>query len=95
LTRPADLPHIWNVLSVSVEDGQVAYINFATEEAAQTALLLTNAHIIDRPITVQLLVDVYHVDPTKGTVIQGADIKQKEFGTPDSQRVRNVSLFLL
>lgn len=75
-------------------------MQFETESASKTALLLTNALIIDRPITVvgystgqekektpeQPTPEATVVSPT--TQVPENKITQREFGVPDDQRVR-------
>lgn len=79
---------------------KTAVIIFATEDAAQTALLLTNAHVVDRAIKVSLLSDL---DPataalfgvsaaTDANTISGDQIQQKNFPVPDQERVRTIRL---
>jgi len=67
-----------------------AVVSFETEAAAKTALLLTNALIVDRPIMVtpysppaSLVGDL----PQPGeTVTSGDQIQQKQFTVPDDER---------
>jgi len=80
-------------------DTSVAVVQFETDSAAKTALLLTNALIIDRPITVV----GYHTGgaeekekpveqaPSDAVISQNTQvpdnkITQREFGVPDEQR---------
>eukprot|EP01122_Echinamoeba_exundans_P015431 TRINITY_DN7320_c0_g1_i1.p1 TRINITY_DN7320_c0_g1~~TRINITY_DN7320_c0_g1_i1.p1 ORF type:complete len:303 (-),score=68.16 TRINITY_DN7320_c0_g1_i1:21-929(-) len=73
---------------------KTAIIIFASEDAAQTALLLTNAHFVDRAIKVTLLSDLdpataelFGVSPaTIASTVTAENIQQKEFQVPDSER---------
>jgi len=79
-------------------DTSVAVVQFETESAAKTALLLTNALIIDRPITVvpystgQEKEKPVETTPNDNPVVNAktevpADhITQRDFGVPDDQR---------
>jgi len=67
-----------------------ATVHFETESAAKTALLLTNALIVDRPISVVPYVQPVEAQPAPATetVQQGAEISNKEFAVPDEQRTK-------
>jgi len=75
-------------------DTNTAVIQFETDSAAKTALLLTNALIIDRPIIVigfssgtpeaEKVPEKNVVSPN--TQIPENQITQREFGVPDDQR---------
>ncbi len=75
----------------SADGSHEAVVTFETESAAKTALLLTSALIIDRPIVVSpysppaaLLTDI----PLPGeSITTGEHIDQKAFAVPDEQRV--------
>jgi len=86
-----------NQLFLKKEEGKdtsSAVIQFETESAAKTALLLTNALIVDRPITVTAYVQSSTSTPsdsssetpapvsaeTQGTPVEAANISQKDFG---------------
>lgn len=79
------------------KDTSSAVIQFETESAAKTALLLTNALIVDRPITVTayltsqstpLTGDTTSTDTNAhGTPVEDSKITHKDFGgVPDDQR---------
>jgi len=73
-----------------------AIVQFETESAAKTALLLTNALIIDRPITVlpysQTTSDSYSASSNQPqstlTPVPEAKITTREFNVPDEQRTK-------
>jgi len=77
-------------------DTSVAVVQFETESAAKTALLLTNALIIDRPITVVPYATAQEKEKpveaaTDAVVNEKAEvpadnITQRDFGVPDDQR---------
>jgi len=79
-------------------DTSVAVVQFETESAAKTALLLTNALIIDRPITVvpystgqekeKPAESTPNANPvvTATTEVPADHITQRDFGVPDDQR---------
>jgi len=85
-------------LFLKKEDGKdtsAAVIQFETESAAKTALLLTNALIVDRPISVLPYVGPAvpaQVEPSSpvpefGTPVDGSKITQRDFGNvSDDQR---------
>jgi len=87
-----------NKLFLKKEEGKdtgSAVIQFETESAAKTALLLTNALIVDRPITVtaysstpQVQADQTTPAPIEhGTPVEAQHIAQKDFGdVSDEQR---------
>jgi len=82
-----------NQLFLKKEEGKdtsSAVIQFETESAAKTALLLTNALIVDRPITVTSYVTSPEVTPTvetHGTPVDQSNITQKDFnGVSDEDR---------
>lgn len=61
---------------------------FETDSAAKTALLLTNALIVDRPITVVPHVPSSETDAqVEQTTEAQADITNREFTAPDHERV--------
>jgi len=65
------------------KDTSRAVVEFETESAAKTALLLTNALIVDRPITVTSYPpkDAHTpVTPTPGTPVPQEQITQRDFG---------------
>jgi len=75
------------------KDTSSAVIQFETESAAKTALLLTNALIVDRPITVTAYVQSSPstsapadsttpivTEPVEGTPVEQSNISQKDFG---------------
>jgi len=81
------------------QDGRSAVVQFETESAAKTALLLTNALIVDRPISVLPFVSsqppanppqsipVPVPTPDLGTPTDAATITQRNFNDiPDDQR---------
>jgi len=76
------------------KDTSSAIIQFETESAAKTALLLTNALIVDRPITVSAYIASFTplntestTSPNVGTPVDQSKISQKDFnGIPDDQR---------
>lgn len=83
------------------QETRSAVVQFETESAAKTALLLTNALIVDRPITVVPYTSVPStqqsatgatvnvVPPSPGTPVAQHEITQRDFqGVPDDQRVR-------
>jgi hypothetical protein len=80
------------------DGSQEAVVVFETDSAAKTALLLTNALIVDRPITV-----VPHITSTADT--EGGEVTQKEipqdnitnrsFTAPDHERVCSMSFVSL
>jgi len=78
--------------AVAADGSHEAVVSFETESAAKTALLLTSALIIDRPIVVApyvqsatLLTDV----PLPGeTITSGDNIQNKAFAVPDDQRTK-------
>lgn len=73
---------------------KTAIIIFASEDAAQTALLLTNAHFVDRAIKVTLLseldpatAELFGVSPaTIASTVTAENIQQKDFQVPDNER---------
>ena len=72
----------------SSDGGQVAIVEFETDSAARTALLLSNALIVDRPITVQAFTG--SVDLGNDAVVRTAEegeIEHKAQEVPDHQRV--------
>jgi len=78
-------------LLLKKEDGKdtsAAVIQFETESAAKTALLLTNALIVDRPITVTPFVPASAVVTPQTTVpVDQTKITQRDFGNvPDENR---------
>lgn len=75
------------------KDTSSAVIQFETESAAKTALLLTNALIVDRPITVTSTVNINQsssdeaTSEVHGTPVDTKNITHKDFGgVPDEQR---------
>jgi RNA recognition motif-containing protein len=77
------------------KDTSSAVIQFETESAAKTALLLTNALIVDRPITVTQLESTPQTTegttqipvPDFGAPVESAKITQRDFGNvTDEQR---------
>jgi RNA recognition motif-containing protein len=73
------------------QEAQSAFIVFATPEAAETALLLTNAHIVDRAIKVQLFTEAGVPLPGTGsgasaTTVNADQIQQRDHSAPDAQR---------
>jgi len=79
-------------LLLKKEDGKdtsAAIIEFETESAAKTALLLTNALIVDRPITVSPFVGTATpaIAPQTTVVVDQSKITQRDFGNvPDENR---------
>jgi len=80
-------------------DTSVAVVQFETESAAKTALLLTNALIIDRPITVvgysfgqekEKTEQPAEQTPVLSSTSQVPDSKitTRDFGVPDEQRTK-------
>jgi len=72
-------------------DVQEAVVFFETDSAAKTALLLTNALIVDRPITVvphagETVVFGDAAIPIETTPEVQADITQRAYTAPDSER---------
>jgi RNA recognition motif-containing protein len=76
-----------------------AVIQFETESAAKTALLLTNALIVDRPITVTPFAEQGSSPSTEsnnnnaapadfGTQVDPDKITERDFGVPDDQRTK-------
>jgi len=70
-----------------------AVVEFGSESAAKTALLLTNALIVDRPIVVSAYPPKdaekkpeHHAEP--GTQIPSENITQRDFGAPDEERTK-------
>jgi hypothetical protein len=67
-----------------------ALVHFESESAAKTALLLTNALIVDRPISVVAYVapagEVGNAGRPEDVVRQGDEIANKDFSVPDEQR---------
>jgi len=74
-------------LSLQAAEGgaQESVVVFETESAAKTALLLTNAVIVDRSITVEPLPDA-HAAPPAAAQMSAADIQQKPFAVDYAQR---------
>lgn len=73
------------------KDTSSAVIQFETESAAKTALLLTNALIVDRPITVTAYLPSSETAApsleSHGTPVDQSNITQKDFnGVPDEDR---------
>lgn len=60
---------------------------FESESAAKTALLLTNAMIVDRSIKVEPLL-LSKATPPKSAEMAPGDIKHKAFDVHDHERVR-------
>ncbi len=72
-------------------DAQEAIVVFETDSAAKTALLLTNALIVDRPITVvpHVPAEAEAQDTTATPVeVPPEDITNRSFTAPDHERVR-------
>eukprot|EP00028_Trichosphaerium_sp_Am-I-7-wt_P004905 CAMPEP_0168526924 /NCGR_PEP_ID=MMETSP0405-20121227/12278_1 /TAXON_ID=498012 /ORGANISM="Trichosphaerium sp, Strain Am-I-7 wt" /LENGTH=384 /DNA_ID=CAMNT_0008549901 /DNA_START=19 /DNA_END=1174 /DNA_ORIENTATION=- len=78
------------VLSKNGDELQSAVVTFQTEEASKTALLLTNALIVDRPITVSSEASAAPVETEKTVKIEviGDDIQQKNYDAPADQRTK-------
>jgi RNA recognition motif-containing protein len=77
--------------AISQDGSQEAIVIFETDSAAKTALLLTNALIVDRPITVVPHVpSASDVDapaaPAAHSETQPENITSRQFTTPDSER---------
>jgi hypothetical protein len=74
----------------TASDPSTAIVLFETESAAKTALLLANALIIDRPISVQIHSEdpslISGVPAPGETITEGSNIQHKEFSAPDHQR---------
>jgi len=80
------------------KDTHSAIIQFETESAAKTALLLSNALIVDRPITVaSYIISTNPPSPVQphpspdamGPPVEATKITQRDFGTvPDSERTK-------
>lgn len=75
------------------KENNSAVVQFENESAAKTALLLTNALIIDRPIQVSLLnatpteaTNETTESPNYGTQVNPDQITERDFGVPDDQR---------
>ncbi|PRP86633.1 hypothetical protein PROFUN_05112 [Planoprotostelium fungivorum] len=70
------------------KDQHTAVVQFDSESAAKTALLLTNALIIDRPIVVALIESptATQNDASLGTPADPTQIPERDFGVPDEQR---------
>eukprot|EP01117_Protostelium_nocturnum_P005193 TRINITY_DN188_c0_g1_i1.p1 TRINITY_DN188_c0_g1~~TRINITY_DN188_c0_g1_i1.p1 ORF type:complete len:275 (-),score=118.50 TRINITY_DN188_c0_g1_i1:76-900(-) len=73
------------------KENNSAVVQFESESAAKTALLLTNALIIDRPIQVSLLASsepssTPSSSSTFGTQVDPDQIPERNFGVPDEQR---------
>ena len=78
----------YSACSCSTEGGdgaQESEVVFETESAAKTALLLTNAMIVDRPIEVAPLNEPSHPDSAQ---MPSDEIQQKNFNVEDAARVR-------
>lgn len=76
----------------AADSAQEAIVFFETSAAARTALLLTNALIVDRAITV--VPYTASAEAPKGgpeqVTVQAADIEQKNYPVPDSERVLSI-----
>jgi hypothetical protein len=70
----------------SSEGVQEAVVIFETDSAAKTALLLTNALIVDRPITVVPYTPSTDPEPQQPTTQEPASITNRTFTAPDSER---------
>jgi len=71
------------------EQSSSAIVQFDTESAAKTALLLTNALIVDRPITVVPYMNVEgqkNPIPDSSNQVPPSQITQREFPVPDDER---------
>jgi len=76
-------------LSLAATEGgdgaQESVVTFESESAAKTALLLTNAMIVDRAIKVEPLQQAQAPHP-EDAQMSSDEIKQKPFNVPDDQR---------
>lgn len=77
----------------TLEDGsKEAVIEFQTDAAAKTALLLTNALIVDRPITVAPLESSEQQQSdnpvSHETTVSGDAIQNQEYPVPDQERTK-------
>jgi hypothetical protein len=74
---------------LSADGAQIAIIEFETESASRTALLLSNALIGDRPISVNPYTSALEApDAVVRTAAEhGGDIEAKPQAVPDDQRV--------
>jgi len=73
------------VLLKGADDALQAIVTFETEEAAKTALLLTNALIVDRAISVSPQ-ETAHSEPVQTTTLEGEQITQKPHVVEPSER---------
>jgi len=76
----------------ALDGSQEAIVVFETDSAAKTALLLTNALIVDRPITVVSYVPPPFVDPAAAAEqqqeIPPENITTRTFTAPDHERTK-------
>jgi len=71
------------------KDTNKAVVQFETESAAKTALLLTHAHIVDRPIAVEIYPPKDAPLSEPGTPVPEERIAHKDFGdTNDDERTK-------
>lgn len=71
------------------DGAQEAVVIFETDSAAKTALLLTNALIVDRPITVvPHVAGTEEVQQLEQTTENQAEITNREFAAPDHERTK-------
>jgi len=80
-------------LYLKKDDGQetsTAFVQFESESAARTALLLTNALIVDRPITVVTYgAETGQITHENVVPVASEHITQRDFGSvPDDQRTK-------
>jgi len=87
-------------LYLKEEESRSAIVQFESESAAKTALLLTNALIVDRPITVVAFAvsgqpstatnegSSTLTAENQGTAVDQSQITQREFNVPDEQRTK-------
>jgi len=82
-------------LYLDKEEGKDTYkavVEFESESASKTALLLTNALIVDRPILVNpyLPRELYpqEVPPSPGTPVPEEKITHRDFGVKDEERTK-------
>lgn len=70
------------------EGSQEAIVVFESDSAAKTALLLTNALIVDRPITVVPYFPAAGEESAEATTTNQATITQRSHAVPDSERTK-------